>query len=90
MPRLKCKKCKNVFEISNSSAAIASRVHIGPLSPVKCPACGKRSWINIYSSVKDPISWPAGEKQQEQVAQNQLTEEELENKRIEDSKYEKP
>ena len=62
--------------------------HVGPLHYVKCPACGKKSWINIYSSVKDPITWSPEAKQQ-QVAQPQLTEEELEKKRIEESKYEK-
>jgi hypothetical protein len=38
--------------------------------------------------VKDPVTWAPEEKQQ-QVAQPQLTEEELEKKRIEDSKYER-
>ena len=89
MPRLKCKKCSNVFEISNSSAAVNSLIHIGPLSPVKCPACGKRCWLNIYSSVKDPVTWPQQEKQQPSTVESQLSEEELEKKRIEDSKYEK-
>jgi hypothetical protein len=55
---------------------------------VKCPACGKRSWLNVYSSVKDPITWPPEEAKQ-QVAQPELTEEELEKKRIEESKYER-
>jgi hypothetical protein len=40
--------------------------------------------------VKDPITWPPEEIQKGQAAQPQLTEEELENKRIEESKYEKP
>lgn len=62
--------------------------HVGPLHYVKCPACGKRSWLNIYSSVKDPITWSPEAKQQ-QDATPELTEEELEKKRIEDSKYEK-
>jgi hypothetical protein len=88
MPRLKCKKCGAVFEINTSSAVAASFIHIGPLSPVKCPACGKRSWMNIYSSVKDPVTWPEPQKEQ-QVAEPQMSEQELEKKRIEESKYER-
>lgn len=61
--------------------------HIGPLHYIKCPACGKRSWLNIYSSVKDPLTWPPQE-QKENLAP-ELSEEELEHKRIEESKYEK-
>ena len=88
MARVKCKKCENVFEQGLGGAAIAP--HIGPLHYVKCPACGKRSWLNVYSSVKDPITWPSQEaKQQEQAAKPELSEEELEKKRIEESKYEK-
>ena len=92
MVRLKCKKCKNVFEIGNSSAVASNvLVHVGPLTPVKCPACGKRSWLNVYSSVKDPITWPPeAVKEQQSVIQPELSEEELEKKRIEESKYEKP
>ena len=88
MVRLKCKKCQNVFEQGFGGAVLAP--HIGPLHYVKCPACGKSSWFNIYSSVKDPVTWPSEAKQQ-QTAQpeTELTEEELEKKRIEDSKYEK-
>jgi hypothetical protein len=42
------------------------------------------------SSVKDPITWPKQEKNQEQqTAEPQPTEEELEKKRIDESKYEK-
>ena len=85
MARLKCKKCGNVFEYEYK--ALSSLVHLGPYKQVQCPACGKNSWLNVYSSVKDPATWPAQEKQQ--PAQPQLTEEELEKKRIEDSKYEK-
>jgi rubredoxin len=86
MPRLKCKKCGNVFEQGFGAAVLA--VHLGPLHYMKCPACGKSSWFNMYTSVKDPITWPA-EAKQEQVAEPELTEEELEKKRIEESKYEK-
>lgn len=88
MVRLKCKKCGNVFEISNSSAVTQGLLlHVGPYKPIKCPACGKRNMMNIYSSVNDPITWPEPEKQP--TTQPQLTEEELEKKRIEESKYEK-
>ena len=86
MTRLKCKKCANVFEQGLSGAVLAP--HLGPYHYVKCPACGKNSWFNVYSSVKEPVTWAPEEKQQ-QVAQPQLTEEELEKKRIEDSKYER-
>jgi hypothetical protein len=86
MPRVKCRKCNNIFEQNLGGAALAP--HVGPLHYVKCPACGKRSWLNIYSSVKEPVTWPREEPKQ-QVAQPELTEEEREKKRIEESKYEK-
>jgi ribosomal protein S27E len=87
MTRVKCKKCGAVFDQGLGGAALAP--HIGPLHYVKCPACEKRSWLNVYSSVKDPVTWPQEERQQA-VPEPVLTEEELERKRIEDSKYEKP
>jgi hypothetical protein len=87
MTRVKCKKCQNVFEQNLGVAALAP--HIGPLHYVKCPACGKRSWLNVYSSVKDPVTWPPEEAKQQAPAPA-LTDEELERKRIEESKYEKP
>ena len=87
MVRLKCKKCGNVFE-QNLTAGVILGPHIGPYKRIKCPACGKSSWFNIYSSVKDPVTWPPEEKKAEQPAE-QLTEEELEKKRIEESKYER-
>ena len=87
MPRLKCKKCGAVFEQGLGGAVLAP--HIGPLHYIKCPSCKKNSWLNVYSSVKDPITWPTEDKQQERSTQPQLTEEELEKKRIEESKYEK-
>jgi ribosomal protein S27E len=87
MTRVKCKKCCNVFEQGFGGAVLAP--HIGPLHYVKCPACGKRSWLNIYSSVKDPVTW-SSEKKQPLVAASELTEEEKEKKRIEESKYERP
>jgi formate dehydrogenase maturation protein FdhE len=89
MVRLKCKKCNNVFEISGSSVAVAGLIHFGSISPVKCPACGKTSWMNILSSVKDPLTWPPQEMEQKPAAVPELTEEELEKKRIEESKYER-
>jgi hypothetical protein len=87
MTRVKCKKCCAVFEQGLGGAALAP--HVGPLHYVKCPACGKRSWLNIYSSVKDPVTWPVEEKQQVETTPSPLSEEELEKKRIEESKYER-
>ncbi len=87
MARLKCKKCGAVFEYEYT--ALSSFFHAGPYKSVKCPACGKSSIMNAYSSVKEPVTWPPQEKQT-QPTQPQLTEEEQEKKRIEDSKYEKP
>lgn len=87
MVRIKCKKCQNVYETGFGDALISP--HVGPYHYVKCPACGKRSFANFYSSVKDLITWPPQERQQDTAA-SELTEEELEQKRIEESKYEKP
>lgn len=87
MTRVKCKKCGSVFEQGLGRAALAP--HLGPLHYVKCPACGKRSWLNLYSSVKDSITWPPDKAKQQQTVEPQLSEEELERKRIEESKYEK-
>ena len=88
MARLKCKKCGAVFE--KSYMPFDSAVRLGPVRLYKCPACGKRSFFNQMSSVKDPITWPKREKSQElQTAELQLTEEEQEKKHIEESKYEK-
>jgi hypothetical protein len=87
MTRVKCKKCCNIFEQGLGGAVLAP--HIGPFHYVKCPACGKRSWLNVYISVKESITWPPEEAKQQQIAQPELTEEELERKRIEESKYEK-
>ena len=87
MTRVKCKKCGNVYEQSRISTAVLAP-HIGPLHYVKCPACGKSSWTNLYSSVKDSITWPPEAKEQQTPAP-MLTADELEKKRIEESKYEK-
>lgn len=86
MTRVKCKKCGTVFEQGLGGAVLAP--HVGPLHYLKCPSCNKNSWFNVYSSTKDPVTWPSEEKSQG-VAQPQLTEEELERKRIEESKFEK-
>jgi hypothetical protein len=91
MSRLKCKKCGGIFEHGLGGAILAP--HLGPYHYMKCPVCGKSSWFNVYSSVKDPTTYPPQEKapelQTEPQAERQLTDEELEKKRIEESKYEK-
>lgn len=87
MVRIKCKKCQNVYEKGFGTALVSP--HIGPFHLVKCPACGKMSFANFYSSVNDPITWPREEQEQKATAP-ELTEEELEKKRVEESKYEKP
>lgn len=63
--------------------------HLGPYKRVKCPACGKSGWYNVYSSVKDAVTWLPEEKKKTEQPEQQLTEEELEKKRIEESKYER-
>lgn len=86
MARLKCKKCGAVFEYTYKP--LDSFVHLGPYKRVNCPSCGKAGWQNVYSSVKDAVTYPPQAKHaEEQPAQ--LSDEELERKRIEDSKYEK-
>jgi hypothetical protein len=89
MTRVKCKKCGAVFEQGLGGAVLAP--HLGPLHYIRCPACKKHSWLNVYSSVKDPLTWPPEEAKavQQAAAPEELSEEELERKRIEDSKYEK-
>jgi hypothetical protein len=87
MTRVKCKKCEVVFEQGLGGAVLAP--HVGPLHYVKCPACGKRSWLNIYSSTKDPVTWPPEDRKQEPQTQRQMSQEEIEQKRIEESKYER-
>ncbi len=86
--RVRCKKCNNIFEITTSSFILS--VHLGPYHWMKCPACGKNGFFNVYSSVKEPISWlPEAVKKEQEPEKEQLSEEELEKKRIEDSKYER-
>lgn len=88
MVRLKCSKCGNVFELDRSEAVVQGMlVHLGPYKWLKCPACSRRSMFNVYSSVRDPVTWPQQEKTPQ--AEPKLTDEELEQKRIEESKYEK-
>jgi hypothetical protein len=84
--RLKCKKCGAVFEQGRGGAVLAP--HIGPFHYIKCPACGKSSWLNVYRSVKDPVTYPQEEKKPEEQLER-LSEDELERRRIEESKYEK-
>ena len=80
--RAKSPKCNAVFDASH----MFSGVHIGPLKQLKCPACGKLSLMNAY--IKDPITWPSKEEKTLQSTETSLSGEELEKKRIEDSKYE--
>ena len=90
MARLKCSKCGNVFELGNRFVVEAQGglIHLGPYKLLKCPACGRRSFFNVYSSVKEPVTWPKAEEAARHEAE--LTEEQLEKKQIEESKYEKP
>lgn len=89
MARLKCSKCGNVFELGNRLVAEVQGglVRLGPYKLLKCPACGRRSFFNVYSSVKEPVTWP----KQETPLQTEAppSEEELEKKQIEESKYER-
>ncbi len=87
MSRLKCKKCGSVFEYEYQPSG--SLVHFGPYKLIRCPACGKNSFFNAYSSVKDPVTFPPEQKSPEKQSEQQLSEEEQEKKRIEESKYER-
>ena len=82
MMRAKCPKCGSVFDASR----MFSGIHLGPYKQLRCPACGKTSFMNSY--VRDPINYPPPE--QKSVEAPRLSDEELKEKRIEDSKYEKP
>ena len=86
MARLKCKKCSAVFEYDYKP--LDSFVHLGPLKYVKCPSCGKRSFFNVDSSVKEPVTYPPQEQKTKEEQEKPSTQEELERKRIEESKYE--
>ena len=79
----KCPKCNAVFDASH----ILTLLRLGPLKQLKCPACGKTSLMNAY--VKDPLTWPPKETSQPTM-ETPLSSDELERKRIEESKYEKP
>jgi predicted RNA-binding Zn-ribbon protein involved in translation (DUF1610 family) len=78
--RAKCPKCGNVFEFEYGIALI----HMGPYAYMKCPACGKRTMMNRFA--RDPVTWP---REDREVKEKPQTDEELEKKRIEESKYEK-
>jgi ribosomal protein S27AE len=80
--RAKCPKCGAVFDASRSFPGI----HLGTYKQLKCPSCGRISFMNTH--VKDPITWRPEEKKADQPQGRQLTDEELEKKRIEESKYE--
>jgi len=79
--RGKCPKCGAVFNIPLG----LSLFHIGPLRWTKCPACGKSSLMNNF--VSDAITWPP-EPKEEGKDQAPLTDEELKQKRLEESRYE--
>ena len=87
MARLKCKKCGAVYEYDYKP--MDSFVHLGPLKWIKCPSCGKSSFFNVYSSVNEPVTYPPQEQKTIGEQEKPLTQEELERKRIEESKYEK-
>ncbi len=87
MARLKCKKCGNVFE--HKYNPLDSMVHLGPYKYIRCPACGKNGWFNVYSSVKDAVTWPPEAREKERQAEPEPSAEELEKRRIEESKYER-
>jgi hypothetical protein len=86
MSRLKCKKCGAVFEYDYKP--LDSFLHLGPLKYIKCPACGKSSFFNVYSSVNEPVTYPPQQRNKEEQDKPQ-TQEDLERKRIEESKYER-
>lgn len=78
--RAKCPKCHAVFEVS----PVPSLVHMGPWRSTRCPACGKRSITNNF--VSDPITWPPEAAIQEKG--KPVTDDELKEKRLEESKFE--
>jgi hypothetical protein len=73
--KLKCKKCGAVFEYDYKP--LDSIVHLGPYKYIKCPSCGKSSFFNVYSSVKEPITYPPQIKE----AENLVSAEEQEKKK---------
>jgi ribosomal protein S27E len=52
---VKCPKCGAVFEW----AWQPTLVHAGSSKYLKCPACGKHSFMR--TGVDDPITWPEAE-----------------------------
>jgi len=44
-----------VYEQVRSDAIFSP--HIGPYHIMKCSACQKYGWVNIYSSVNDHVTW---------------------------------
>ncbi len=87
LARIKCKKCGAIFEYEYKP--FESLAHLGPYKMVKCPACGKSSFINVFSNVKDPVNYPSQTKKPDEQTGQPLLEEDQEKKRIEESKYEK-
>lgn len=79
--RAKCSKCGNVFEMNWTP----SLIHMGNKKYMKCPVCGKNGWIDTY--VNDPLTW--SKEEQEGKKEEEMTKEELQQKRIEESKYER-
>lgn len=79
--RSKCAKCGAVFDSSRAYAF----VRFGTWRRLKCPACGKTSFM-AYS--RESVTWPQQEKKTEQSGQR-LSDKELEKQRMEDSKYER-
>jgi ribosomal protein S27AE len=85
LARLKCKNCGAVFEYDYKP--LSSFVHLGPYKRVKCPACGKSSFFNVYSSVQDSVTYPSQEKASEDLSEE--SDEEREKRQLEESKYER-
>lgn len=78
--RARCPKCQAVFEVKASP----SLVHLGPWRFTKCPACGKSSMTNNF--VSDAVTWPPDSADRGKAPS--LTDEELRQKRLEESKFE--
>ena len=84
MARLKCKKRGNVFEYEYKP--LDSMVHLGPYKRIQCPACGKSSFFNVYSSLNYSVTCPPQEKTAETPPLESA--EEQEKRKIEEFKYE--
>ena len=70
MSRLKCKNCGAVFHIDPETLGFVGAPWT--LQTSWCPACGKSSWFNVYSSVKDPVTYPPQEKKPEEQPEQHL------------------